>query len=101
MITPQLTEQYGQVERVSVARAIFSSRTCAAAGARSKPKTVAAAAPPIAPAFRKSLRVGFIPLPPLEVIAAIDALLGVVRRPDPCRGRRERHRVEARRGASH
>ena len=28
-MTPQLTEQYGQVERVSVVRAIFSSRTSA------------------------------------------------------------------------
>ena len=29
MMTPQLTEQYGQVERVSVVRAIFSSLACA------------------------------------------------------------------------
>ena len=29
MITPQLTEQYGHVDRVSVVRAIFSSRTSA------------------------------------------------------------------------
>jgi hypothetical protein len=29
MITPQLTEQYGQVERVSVVREIFNSRACA------------------------------------------------------------------------
>jgi hypothetical protein len=29
MMTPQLTEQYGQVERVSVVREIFSSRTAA------------------------------------------------------------------------
>ena len=29
MITPQLTEQYGQVDRVSVVREIFSSRTAA------------------------------------------------------------------------
>jgi hypothetical protein len=29
MMMPQLTEQYGQVERVSVVRAIFSSRDCA------------------------------------------------------------------------
>src|ERR1700690_3605349 len=55
MMTPQLTEQYGQVERVSVARAIFSSRISAYAGFRSKPKTVAAA-PPSAATFRKFLR---------------------------------------------
>ena len=29
MMTPQLTEQYGQVERVSVVREIFNSRDCA------------------------------------------------------------------------
>src|SRR5262245_41723870 len=57
MITPQLTEQYGQVDRVSVVRAILSSRTSANAGVRSKPSTDAAM-PPIAVAFRNSLRVG-------------------------------------------
>jgi hypothetical protein len=55
MSTPQLTEQYGQVERVSVARAIFSSRISAYAGAKSNPKIVAAA-PPIVAIFRKSRR---------------------------------------------
>src|SRR3954466_6076898 len=59
MITPQLTEQYGQIERVSVARAIFSSRMWAWGGARSKPSPVAPA-PPTAPIFRKSLRERFI-----------------------------------------
>jgi len=29
MMTPQLTAQYGQVERVSVVREIFNSRDCA------------------------------------------------------------------------
>jgi hypothetical protein len=29
MITPQLTAQYGQVDRVSVVRAIFNSRVAA------------------------------------------------------------------------
>jgi hypothetical protein len=29
MITPQLTEQYGQVERVSLVRAIFNACVCA------------------------------------------------------------------------
>src|SRR5437773_1225078 len=56
MITPQLTEQYGHVERVSLARAIFSVRSCANAGFRSNPKT-AAAAPPMVVNFRKSRRV--------------------------------------------
>jgi hypothetical protein len=37
MMTPQLTEQYGQVDRVSDVRAILSSRTCAEAAVRSKP----------------------------------------------------------------
>src|SRR6266581_2705914 len=63
MITPQLTEQYGQVDRVSLARAIFSVRSCAYAGFRSKPKT-AAAAPPIVVSFRKSRREGFMLGPP-------------------------------------
>src|SRR5712671_1117132 len=59
MIVPQPTAQYGQVERVSVARAIFRVRNCAYAGWRSNPKT-AAAAPPTAVYFRKSRREGFI-----------------------------------------
>jgi hypothetical protein len=29
MMTPQLTEQYGHVDLVSVVRAIFNSRDCA------------------------------------------------------------------------
>src|SRR3982074_2021497 len=45
MITPQLTEQYGQVERVSVVRAIFSSLDCAYAGRRSNPSTEAITPP--------------------------------------------------------
>src|SRR5688572_4041090 len=57
MMTPQLTEQYGQVERVSVVRAIFSSRTAAYAGARSKPSTDTAV-PPRVVSLRKSRRVG-------------------------------------------
>src|SRR5712691_3467673 len=63
MITPQLTEQYGHVERVSLARAIFSVRSCANAGFRSNPKT-AAAAPPMVANFRKSRRVGLMLGPP-------------------------------------
>ena len=55
MITPQLTEQYGHVERVSVVREIFSSRTAAYAGSRSKPRTETAM-PPSDAAFRKSRR---------------------------------------------
>src|SRR2546426_5828012 len=65
MITPQLTEQYGQVDRVSLARAIFSVRSCAYAGCRSKPKT-AAAAPPMVVSFRKSRRVGVMLGPPFS-----------------------------------
>src|SRR5580692_3676028 len=59
MIVPQPTAQYGQVERVSFARAIFNTRSCAYAGFKSKPKT-AAAAPPTVVSFRKSRRVGFL-----------------------------------------
>jgi len=55
MITPQLTEQYGQVERVSVVRAILSSRDCAYAFCRSNPSTDAAIAP--LPVLRKTRRV--------------------------------------------
>jgi hypothetical protein len=55
MMVPQPTAQYGQVERVSEARAIFSSRISARAGCTLKPKA-AAAAPPTAAIFRKSLR---------------------------------------------
>src|SRR5437870_12085530 len=63
MITPQLTEQYGHVERVSLARAILSVRSCANAGFKSNPKT-AAAAPPMVVNFRKSRREGFMVGPP-------------------------------------
>src|SRR6266481_1956929 len=59
MMVPQPTAQYGHVERVSLARAIFSVRSCANAGFKSKPNT-AAAAPPMVVNFRKSRRVGFI-----------------------------------------
>src|SRR6266849_5352926 len=55
MIVPQPTAQYGQVERVSLARAILRVRSWAKAGWRSKPKT-AAAVPPIEANFRKSRR---------------------------------------------
>src|SRR6266446_2675062 len=55
MITPQETEQYGQVLLVSVVRAIFNSRISARACLRSNPS---ATAPPTAAAepFRKVLR---------------------------------------------
>src|SRR5205814_10215332 len=56
---PQPTAQYGQVDRVSLARAIFSVRNCAYAGFKSKPNT-AAAAPPMVVNFRKSRRVGIM-----------------------------------------
>src|ERR1700731_935355 len=59
MMVPQPTAQYGQVDRVSLARAIFSVRSCAYAGCRSNPKT-AAAAPPTAVYLRNSRREGFI-----------------------------------------
>src|SRR6266853_4120096 len=45
MITPQLTEQYGHVDRVSVVRAIFSSFACARTGRASNPSRSAAALP--------------------------------------------------------
>src|SRR5229473_7180763 len=63
MMVPQPTAQYGQVERVSLARAIFRVRNCAYAGFKSKPNT-AAAAPPIVVNFRKSRREGFMLAPP-------------------------------------
>src|ERR1700719_2842313 len=47
-----VTAQYGQVERVSLALAIFRTRSCAYAGCRSNPKT-AAATPPAVVNFRK------------------------------------------------
>src|SRR2546427_12771812 len=59
MIVPQPTAQYGQVDRVSLARAIFRTRSCAYAGFKSKPNT-AAAAPPMVVNFRKSRRGGLI-----------------------------------------
>ena len=55
MITPQLTEQYGQVERVSVVRAILSVRTWATAGVKSKPSTDRVT-PPSVEAFRNCRR---------------------------------------------
>src|SRR2546429_7221871 len=59
MMVPHPTAQYGQVERVSLARAILSVRNCAYAGFKSKPNT-AAAAPPIAVSLKKSRRGGFM-----------------------------------------
>src|SRR6516164_5654586 len=41
MMTPQLTEQYGQVDRVSVVRAIFRARASARARVTSNPSKVA------------------------------------------------------------
>src|SRR5258708_39913954 len=58
MRTPNLTEQYAHVERVSVVRAILSSRDWAYAVFRSKPSTEATTAP--VPTFRKLLRDGFM-----------------------------------------
>src|SRR5262249_15859661 len=52
MITPQLTEQYGQVLRVSVVRAIFSVLACAKAGVASNPNAVSTA-PPLTADCRK------------------------------------------------
>src|SRR6266436_1406583 len=66
MIVPQPTAQYGQVDLVSLARAIFNVLSCAYAGFKSKPNT-AAAAPPMVVNFRKSRRVGFILGPPTQV----------------------------------
>src|SRR5260370_22743600 len=63
MMVPQPTAQYGQVERVSLARAIFRVRNCAYAGFKSKPNT-AAAAPPIVVNFRKSRRGWVMLVPP-------------------------------------
>src|SRR5271165_1593548 len=45
MMTPQLTEQYGHVLRVSVEREIFRLPACASSGCASKPKTVIPTAP--------------------------------------------------------
>src|SRR3990167_4490146 len=59
IITPQLTEQYGQVLLVSVVRAIFSWRAWAIAGVTSKPKPVSNA--PLALSFRKERLVSSIP----------------------------------------
>src|SRR6266536_200682 len=47
MMTPQLTEQYGQVLRVSVVREIFSVLDWAKIGATSKPNAERAAPPAI------------------------------------------------------
>jgi hypothetical protein len=51
MITPQLTEQYGQVLRVSVVLEIFNPRLWAYNGAKSNPKTDSPT-PPMTPALR-------------------------------------------------
>src|SRR5271167_4297837 len=63
MRTPQLTEQYGQVDRVSVARAILSSLSCATAGVRSNPRREKPAPPTSAP-LRKVRRENSIAHPP-------------------------------------
>src|SRR5262245_63726615 len=46
-MTPQLTEQYGHVLRVSLVREIFSVRDCATTGATSSPNADSAAPPAI------------------------------------------------------
>src|ERR1035437_8696134 len=55
MITPQLTEQYGQVLRVSLARGILSPWVWAWRGVRSNPRTESPAPPARVP-FKKFLR---------------------------------------------
>src|SRR3954463_1820953 len=49
MITPQLTEQYGHVLRVSLVREIFNVFACARTGLASNPNAVRAAPPAIEP----------------------------------------------------
>src|SRR6266446_487559 len=71
MRTPQLTEQYGQVDRVSVARAILSSLSCATAGVRSNPRREKPAPPTSAP-LRKFLRESSIAHPPTISIKPAD-----------------------------
>src|SRR5579863_706388 len=68
MRTPQLTEQYGQVDRVSWARAILSSFSCATAGVRSNPRREKPAPPTSAP-LRKFLRESSIAHPPATSIS--------------------------------
>src|SRR5215471_10264659 len=70
MTTPQLTEQYGHVDLVSVVREIFNSRSAKYAGARSNPNTVATR-PPSPAAFRKSRRLVSISRPPMSVFYSI------------------------------
>src|SRR6266403_5679374 len=72
MRTPQLTEQYGHVDRVSVARAILSSLSCAIAGVRSNPRREKPAPPTSAP-LRKVLRESSIVHPPTALIANLRA----------------------------
>src|SRR5579863_2992656 len=55
MMTPQLTLQYGQVLRVSLAREIFRLWVCAWTGVRSNP-SVDRPAPPTTAPLRKVLR---------------------------------------------
>src|ERR1051325_9704417 len=70
MMTPQLTEQYGHVERVSVVRAIFNPWVCARTGARLKPKAETAA-PPATVLLMKVLR-----SMPLELLGRQASSLG-------------------------
>src|SRR6266446_7708670 len=71
MRTPQLTEQYGQVDRVSVARAILSAMSSARAGVRSNPRRERPA-PPASALLRKVLRESSIVQPPTAWIADLD-----------------------------
>src|SRR5271166_715428 len=71
---PQLTEQYGHVDRVSVARAILSSASCATAGFRSNPRREKPAPPTSAP-LRKVLRENSIAHPPSTSIAYRNVLI--------------------------
>src|SRR3974377_935523 len=64
--TPQATEQYGQVLRVSVARASLNSRTSARACCGLNPRTARLDAASVAPeTLRKSRRVRVVIAPPL------------------------------------
>src|SRR5713101_1060202 len=78
MMTPQLTEQYGQVLRVSVAREILRLWAWAYTGARSNPKADRPTPPTRLP-LRKVLRESSISRPP-PLLRATSPVVNLLKR---------------------
>jgi hypothetical protein len=85
MISPQLTEQYGQVLRVSVLPVSLNSRTSASASFGEKPRAATLEVPnPAAVTLKNCLRVTYIISPPWwftpdgNVVQMFDQIPGLI-----------------------